>query len=53
MSLVWMKNCRVLRAKQGATRSNEQARGYGFALSCIPGRLVYVKSEDEELLLQR
>ena len=27
--------------------------GDGFALSCIPGRLVYVKSEDEELLLQR
>ena len=27
--------------------------GDGFALSCIKGKLAYVKSEDEKLLLQR
>ncbi|HST10046.1 MAG TPA: hypothetical protein VLL05_06700 [Terriglobales bacterium] len=27
--------------------------GDGFALSCIAGRLAYVQSEDEDLLLQR
>jgi len=27
--------------------------GDGFVLSCIPGKLAYLKSEDEELILQR
>jgi len=27
--------------------------GDGFVLSCIPGRLAYIKSEDEEFILKR
>ena len=27
--------------------------GDGFVLSCIPGRLAYIKSEDEEFILRR
>jgi hypothetical protein len=27
--------------------------GDGFVLSCIPGRLAYVKTEDEEFILRR
>jgi len=27
--------------------------GDGFVLSCIPGRLAYIKTEDEEFILRR